>query len=133
MIDHRCKTYDPTIFITEKCYIFIVIILVSFEDRDQYLHGKLFRHFLMLLKKISLKNISIIIKHLAIVYIIIYVHLFIRIFSKKFQKIQKVFPFFICHGYCRSVIKIFFICCLISFTNGQFISRRRHEIFINDR
>ena len=72
MIDHRCKTYDPAIFITEKCYIFIMIILVSLQDRDQYLHGKLFRHFPMLLKKSSFKNISVIIKHLAVVYIIIY-------------------------------------------------------------
>ena len=133
MIDHRCKTYDPAIFITEKCYIFIMIILVSLQDRDQYLHGKLFRHFPMLLKKSSFKNISVIIKHLAVVYIIIYIYLFIRIFPKKFQKIQKRFPFFICHGYCRSVVKIFFIYCLIPFTDGQFISGRRHEIFIDDR
>ena len=133
MIDHRCKTYDPAIFITEKCYIFIMIILVSLQDRDQYLHGKLFRHFRMLLQKISFKNISIIIKHLAIVYIIIYIYLFIWIFPEKLQKIQKGFPFFIGHGYCRSVVKIFFIYCLIPFTDGQFIPGRRHKIFINDR
>ena len=74
-----------------------MIILVSLQDRDQYLHGKLFRHFLMLLQKISFKNISIIIKHLAIVYIIIYIYLFIRIFPN-FKKIQKGFSFFIGHG-----------------------------------
>ena len=49
------------------------------------------------------------------------------------QKIQNGFPFFIGHGYCCSVVKIFFIYCLIPFTDGQFIPGRRHKIFINDR
>ena len=133
MIDHRRKADNLSLFITEKSYILIMIILVSLQNRDQYLHGKLLCQIFVFLEKFRFKDVPVIVKHLAIVYIIIYVDFFIRIFPEKLQKILKGLSFFICHRNCGSIIKIFLIYFLITFTGRQLVLRRRHKIFIDDR
>ena len=133
MIDHRRKADNLSLFITEKSYILIMIVLVSLQNRDQYLHSKLFCQIFVFLEKFRFKDVPIIVKHLAVVYIIIYVNFFIRIFPEKLQKIQKGLSLLICHRNCGSIIEIFLIYRLITLTDRQLILWRRHEIFINDR
>ena len=128
MVDHRCQPQDLPGCVTYKRNIFIMVILIAFQDGDQNLHCQLFCNVPMLLKIICFQDLCIIIKHLTVIDIIIDMNLLIRIFSKKFQQIYKMLTFFINHRTYRSIIIVFFCFCFISSAKGKLILRCRNKI-----
>lgn len=98
-----------------------MIILIPFYYGNKYLHRQLLCHITVLLKKIRGKDSGKIIEHPTVIYILIDIHLIIRIFPEKFQQIQQILSLFIHYRYCRTIVIIFAVFCLISLTKCQLI------------
>ena len=131
MIDHRRQTQNLVILIADKCNIFIVIILIPFQNRNQNLHYQLLRHRRVVLEVVRFEDFGIIVEHLAVIDVIIDVNFGIWIFSKNFQQIQQMLSLVINHRRNGSIVIILFHLRLIPFTKRKPILRRRHKIRIN--
>ena len=131
MIDHRRQPQDFACLIADKCNVLIMVILVTFQNRDQYLHRQLLSQFLMGLEIICVQYFCIIIEHLTIIYIVIYLYPIIRILPKELQQIHQMFTFSIDHRAYSSIIIIFLSLRLIAFANGKPILRSENKILID--
>ena len=131
VIDHRRQTQNLVILIADKCNIFIVIILIPFQNRNQNLHYQLLRHRRVVLEVVRFEDFGIIVEHLAVIDVIIDVNFGIWIFSKNFQQIQQMLSLVINHRRNGSIVIILFHLRLIPFTKRKPILRRRHKIRIN--
>ena len=131
MIDHRRQPQDFACLIAYKCNVLIMVILITFQNRDQYLNRQLLRQFLMGLEIICVQYLCIVIEHLTIIYIIINVYFVTRILPKELQEIHQVFTFSVDHRTYSSIIIILLSLRLIVFANGKLILRSRNKILIN--
>ena len=104
MIDHRRHPKNLTRLIAHKYNIFIMIVLITFQNRYQDLHCQLLCQILMRLKICRFQNLRIIIKHLAVIQIIIDLHVLVRILSEKLLQ----------YGFI-----LFSYCCTISTNSGS--------------
>ena len=131
MIDHRRHPKNLTRLIAHKCNIFIMIVLITFQNRYQDLHCQLLCQILMRLKICRFQNLRIIIKHLAVIQIIIDLHVLVRILSEKLQQIHQLLALSISKGDCCSIIIIFSCLRLIPLTKSQPILRYWHKIRVD--
>ena len=67
MVDHRCQPQNLPGCVTYKRNIFIMVILIAFQNRDQNLHCQIFCDSPVCLKVICLQDFGVIIKHLTII------------------------------------------------------------------
>ena len=97
MVDHRRQTQDFSGFIADKCDIFVVIILIALQNRNENLQYQLLRHRRVGLEIVGFEDFGVVVEHLAVIDVVINMDFVVRIFSKELQQIQQMFSFPVNH------------------------------------
>ena len=97
MINHRRQTQNLIVFTADKCDVFVMVVLIAFQNRNENLQYQLLRHRRVGLEIVGFEDFGVVVEHLAVIDVVINMDFVVRIFSKELQQIQQMFSFPVNH------------------------------------
>ena len=96
MINHRRQTQNLIVFTADKCDVFVMVVLIAFQNRNENLQYQLLRHRRVGLEIVGFEDFGVVVEHLAVIDVV-NMDFVVRIFSKELQQIQQMFSFPVNH------------------------------------
>ena len=71
MINHRRQTQNLIVFTADKCDVFVMVVLIAFQNRNENLQYQLLRHRRVGLEIVGFEDFGVVVEHLAVIDVVI--------------------------------------------------------------